>query len=271
MPELPEVETVRRELAPWLTGRTILGAKRVDAPAGPKYQNLARAGGQRIEAVTRRGKFILMPLSKGDELVVHLGMTGVVHMTPPAGHVRVRLKLSGQKDSDLFFQDVRRFGRFLVVPRGDYRSLPTLHRMGPEPLERTFTARVFFERLQRSRSALKTTILSQRPVAGVGNIYVDEALWRAKVHPLTHANKVTTEEATTLRKAIVTVLKASLKAQGTTLNDYRTVNGEVGAYLSELNAYGHAGSPCKRCQTTLERITVGQRSTHFCPNCQRER
>ncbi|HHH10644.1 MAG TPA: bifunctional DNA-formamidopyrimidine glycosylase/DNA-(apurinic or apyrimidinic site) lyase [Sorangium sp.] len=270
MPELPEVETVRRELVPWLTGRRITRARRADAPAGPKYRNLERADGQRIEAVGRRGKFLLLPLSGGDELIIHLGMTGIVTPKKPNQHLRVVVHLSGRKQRRLYFQDPRRFGRFLVVPTGDYRTLPTLHHLGPEPLGQAFTNAGFYRALQRSRTPIKVYIMGQRPVAGVGNIYADESLWRARIHPLTPARRLSRTKVAALRQAIIDILTASIAAQGTTLNDYRTVNGEVGAYLAELNAYGHAGCPCARCSTILKRIVVGQRGTSFCPRCQRQ-
>ena len=274
MPELPEVETVRRELAPWLTGRAIVAVERL-APAGPKYRDLPRAVGQTVCEVRRRGKFLVMPLSEGDELILHLGMTGVVSAKPPAGaglgHVRVRLRLSGGPPDTLYFRDARRFGRLLVVPAGDYRGLPTLAAMGPEPLSPDFTLAGFRRALAGSSVAVKTLLLSQRPVAGVGNIYADEALWRARIHPRTPARRVSASRAAALRDALREVLAASLEAQGTTLNDYRTVNGEVGAYLEKLSAYGHAEEPCPRCGTPLRRTVVGQRGTVFCPRCQRRR
>jgi len=274
IPELPEVETVRRELAPWLTGRTIVRVERL-APPGPKYRDLERACGQRIEAVTRRGKFLVLPLSDGDELIVHLGMTGVVSTRSPsgpsAGHVRVRLALSGPPPAELHFQDARRFGRFLVVERGCYNGLPTLAAIGPEPLSGAFTVAGFLRSLAGSSQAIKTFLLSQRPVAGVGNIYADEALWRARVHPRTPAKWLTRRKGAELHAAIRAVLTASLEAQGTTLNDYRTVNGEVGAYLDQLDAYGHAEEPCPRCGRPLRRTVVGQRGTVYCSSCQRLR
>src|SRR5690625_1718442 len=199
MPELPEVETVRRQLAPWLSGRMISRALLL-APPGPKYAGLERAAGQRIEGVSRRGKFLLLPLSRGDELVAHLGMTGV--LSPGAErehkHLRVRLELEGDAPNSLDFVDPRRFGRFLVVRRGEYGSLPTLDRLGPEPLSDEFTPDGLLAALARSGSAVKAYLLGQRPVAGVGNIYVDEALWRAGVHPLTPASRVTPEQAALL-------------------------------------------------------------------------
>lgn len=265
------METVRRELRPWLSGRVIEAAERVDAPPGPKYACLERAAGQRVLDVKRRGKFLILPLDGGDELIIHLGMTGVICTTPPEKHLRVRLSLSPGKDPILYFQDTRRFGRFLLVPAGDYRTLPTLHGMGPEPLEDTFTSAQFYAALQRSKTAIKTYLLSQKPVSGVGNIYADEALWQSRIHPLTPANLVSKGKARTLRDALRHVMAASIEAQGTTLNDYRTVNGEVGAYLKELSAYGHEGDPCRRCGQPLKRLVVAGRSSFFCSSCQRRR
>jgi formamidopyrimidine-DNA glycosylase len=276
---------VRRELAPWLVGRTVVAVDRVDAPPGPKTADLERAVGQRIEAVTRRGKFLLLPLRRpgaaapGDELVIHLGMTGVLSPHAPRAHLRLRLRLGGSpggaQDGDthdvLHVQDARRFGRVLVVPRGDYRTLPTLAAMGPEPLEPGFTAAGFGRALATSKVAIKTLLLSQRPVSGVGNIYADEALWRARLHPSTPACDVTPAQARRLHGAIREVLAAAVELQGTTLHDYRTVNGALGSYLAELDAYGHQGDPCPRCGATIVRLVVGQRGTHVCPACQRPR
>jgi formamidopyrimidine-DNA glycosylase len=296
IPELPEVETVRRELVPWLVGRTVIAVERVDAPPGPKTADLERAVGQRIEAVDRRGKFLLLPLRRigsaapGDELVVHLGMTGVLSPHPPKAHLRLRLRLDdaharapgtpeggapdrgepeGDASSTLYVQDARRFGRVLVVPRGDYRTLPTLAAMGPEPLGPDFEPAGFARALRRSRIAIKTLLLSQRAVAGVGNIYADEALWRARLHPSTPARDVTGAQARRLHEAVREVLAAAIALQGTTLSDYRTVNGAVGSYRDRLDAYGHDGDPCPRCGTPMTRLVLGQRGTHLCPSCQR--
>jgi formamidopyrimidine-DNA glycosylase len=236
--------------------------------------------GQRIEAVTRRGKFLLLPLRRpeappggveapGDELVVHLGMTGVLSPRPPASHLRLRLRLDGPEPDVLYVQDARRFGRVLVVPGGDYRTLPTLAAMGPEPLSTAFTVAAFAAALARSTQPVKAYLLSQRPVSGVGNIYADEALWRARVHPQTPARALSRPRVGALHDAIREVLAAAVDLQGTTLYDYRTVNGEVGAYLEKLDAYGHDGDPCPRCGTPIVRIVVGQRGTHLCPRCQR--
>ena len=280
IPELPEVETVRRELAPWLVGRAVLAVERL-APAGPKYARLAEAVGRRIESLVRRGKFLLARLSSTTtdqhdeeelELVMHLGMTGVLTGRRPegaaAGHVRVRLELDGGEPSTLYFVDPRRFGRLLVVTAGEYGALPTLAALGPEPLGDAFTTAGFQAALARSSMPVKTYLLSQRPVAGVGNIYADEALWRARINPLTPANRATDTQAHDLRRAIRDVLTASIASQGTTLSDYRTVAGEAGSFAAYLDVYGHAGDACRRCGSQLRRIVVGQRGTVYCPSCQ---
>jgi formamidopyrimidine-DNA glycosylase len=195
-------------------------------------------------------------------------MTGIITPNRAEKHVRVRLELDSHERVELFFLDPRRFGRFLVVPARDYRSLPTLRAMGPEPLSEAFTPEGFHAELERSSIPLKTYLLSQKPVSGVGNIYADEALWACGLHPCLPARQVTLAQAAELRQAIRAVLAASIEAQGTTLNDYRTVNGELGAYLSELKAYGHEGEPCPRCSDPIEKIVLGGRGTHYCARCQ---
>jgi formamidopyrimidine-DNA glycosylase len=269
MPELPEVETVRRGLVPWLTGRTIRAVRRVDAPPSAKYADLERAAGQRIVAVHRRGKFLLLPLSGGDEIVIHLGMTGVISAERPRRHLRLVLALSGRGDRALYFADLRRFGRFLLVAQGDYARVPMLGRLGPEPLHPSFTPAALHAALAPSRSTVKALLLSQRPVAGLGNIYVDEALWHARLHPATIAGHVDRRRVAALHRAVVTVIEAAIAAEGTTFSDYRTVAGEPGRYLAALAVYGRAGEPCRRCGATIRKTALAQRGTHFCPRCQR--
>ncbi|HZW98747.1 MAG TPA: bifunctional DNA-formamidopyrimidine glycosylase/DNA-(apurinic or apyrimidinic site) lyase [Trueperaceae bacterium] len=265
---------MRRELEPWLKGREIGRVERL-APAGPKYANLERAAGQRVLDVGRRGKFILAPLAGGDELVIHLGMTGSISADEPtgaaAGHVRVKVHLAGDGPPTLYFRDARRFGRFLVVPAGEYESLPTLAALGPEPFDEELTPARFAANLRRSGMAVKTYLMSQRPVAGVGNIYADEALWRARLHPETPARDVPEAPAGDLLAAIRAVLAESLAANGTTLRDYRRVGGETGEFFESLAVYGKAGEPCSRCGTQMVKSVVGQRGTVHCPHCQRLR
>lgn len=258
---------MRRELEPWLVGREVARAELL-APPGPKYVGLERAAGQRVLSVGRRGKFILVPLDGGDELVVHLGMTGSISPDEPGDHVRVRLHLRGDGPEVLHFRDPRRFGRFLVVRAGEYAGLSTLAALGPEPFDPALTPEVFAANLARSRTPVKAYLLSQRPIAGVGNIYADEALWRARLHPLTPANAVEGEAAAALLAALRDVLAESIAANGTTLRDYRRVGGETGSFFERLAAYGKGGEPCPRCGTPMTRGVVGQRGTVHCPTCQ---
>jgi formamidopyrimidine-DNA glycosylase len=258
-----------------------VSAVRVDAPPGPKYADLDRAAGRRIAAVDRRGKFLLLPLEapgrsdsgieSGDCLVIHLGMSGVVRFDPPEKHLRVRMELDPGPRPVLYFEDPRRFGRFLVTQAGSWENLPALARMGPEPLTPAFTVEGFAAALKRSRTAVKTYLLSQKPVAGVGNIYADEALWRARVHPETPAARLSKVKIAALHEAIREVLAAAVAEQGTTWRDYRTVNGNVGNYVEQLDVYGRPEEPCPRCGTLLRKIMVAARGTHFCPTCQRRR
>jgi formamidopyrimidine-DNA glycosylase len=154
-----------------------------------------------------------------------------------------------------------------VAPNSDFSFIPTLHNLGPEPLSANFSAETLVARLH-SKAALKTLLLNQRAVAGLGNIYVDEALWAAKVHPLLPGNQLSLVKAKKLYQAIVHILTASIESGGTTLNDYRNLNGGEGNFQNVLNAYGRTGQPCPRCKTFIERIIITQRSTHFCPKCQ---
>lgn len=250
-------------------GRTVAAAELVEASPGPKYVGLERSVGQTILGVRRRGKFLVVPLSLGDDLIIHLGMTGVLSAEPSPKHVRVKLTLDEGPNPEVYFQDVRRFGRFLVVPSGLYEGLPTLDKMGPEPLEPGFTDAGFYRALQASAMPVKPYLLSQRPVSGVGNIYADEALWMAKLHPLVPAKAISKAKAYSLAAAIREVLRASIAAKGTTLQDYRTVNGEVGGYLERLRVYGHEGDPCPRCGRPISKTVVAGRGTHFCGHCQR--
>lgn len=262
-----------------------MAARLEAAEPGPKYRGLDRLAGQQISAVERRGKFLVLPLLRQgrhlEDLIIHLGMTGVLSAAPPERpqHLRVSLDLSpggapvilgeAQPDGDrLYFSDIRRFGRFLLTPAGDYRELPTLQAMGPEPLGPVFTPATLEAALARSNMALKTYLLSQKPVAGLGNIYVDEALWRAGLHPLEPALNADMAKLPALHQAIRDVLTESIAAQGTTLNDYRTVSGDGGSFQERLQVYGRSGQACRRCGSTIERLVIGGRSTHYCPRCQ---
>jgi formamidopyrimidine-DNA glycosylase len=262
MPELPEVESVRRQLDPELRGRRVVT---VWADVQRRFRAPDRLLGRTVQGVGRRGKFLLCPLDQGLELVLHLGMTGVLHFGAADAYARARIGLDDGRE--LVFRDVRRFGALAVVPAGAYESLPTLAQLGPEPLSDEFDPRRFARDLAATRAPVKPYLLSQRPVAGVGNIYADEALWLARIHPA--ARRVGPRRALALHGAIRRVLTEAIEREGTTFRDYRMVNGGSGRNADFLIAYGQAGQPCPRCGTPLRKIALGGRGTTFCPACQR--
>jgi len=280
MPELPEVETVRGQLEPLLVGRTV-----VEAGSHPsaKFLPARETVGYRFGAVGRRGKFLILPITgdsrdnihdyrgPGLELIVHLGMTGrltVVDRPADEENPYLRAWWSFDDSTTLEFEDVRRFGRIRVVDAGDYRSIPTLANAGPEPFDPNFDGRAFWELLRRSRRPIKTQLLSQRPVAGVGNIYADEALWLAGINP--KVRRIGKERASVLLDAIREVLELGLHNGGTTLRDYRQIDGTRGSNQKQLNVYGRGSFPCERCSATLKSDQLDGRTTTWCPHCQRK-
>jgi formamidopyrimidine-DNA glycosylase len=266
MPELPEVESVRRQLDPELSGRTVQEVEFDPHPAMPRqFHRVEELIGRKIHSVGRRGKFLIAPLDGGLELVMHLGMTGAFRFDLDDPYVRARLYLDTGRI--LAFKDVRRFGRIAVVDAGIYADIPMLAVLGPEPLTDEFDPDVFARELARTKSPVKPFLLSQKPVAGVGNIYADEALWLARIHPM--SRRVGKARATVLHAAIRDVLSAAIDREGTTFRDYQMVNGESGRNASFLVAYGQVGRPCPRCETPLKKIVLGGRGTTFCPRCQR--
>jgi formamidopyrimidine-DNA glycosylase len=265
VPELPEVETVRRGLAPLVSGHRIVDA---GGHPSPKFRDAPAAVGTVIETVDRRGKYLLMPLDDGRRLVVHLGMTGQLRVRPPDTepdpYVRAWWHL--ERAGVLELRDVRRFGRVAVVDE-DLTGLPTLAALGPEPFDPAFDAAALWAAVRRSSAQVKTQLLGQRVVAGIGNIYADEALWRARVHPA--SRRLSRPSAERLHPAIVDVLQEGIDHGGTTLRDYRTVDGGTGENQHRLDCYGRSGLPCRRCGGTLRRTVIDGRGTTFCPSCQR--
>jgi formamidopyrimidine-DNA glycosylase len=266
MPELPEVESVRRQLEPELVGH------RVDDVWFDRHPNVFRQftnvdllRGRTIAGLGRRGKFMIAGLDHELELIMHLGMTGAFRFHYSDPYVRARIWLDDGRD--LSFRDPRRFGRLAVVPAGDYGGIPTLRTLGPEPLSDDFDPDRFASAIARTKAPIKPYLLSQRPVAGVGNIYADEALWRARIHP--RSRRVGRLRALELHQAIRSVLTEAIEREGTTFRDYQMVNGEAGRNAPSLVAYGRAGSPCPRCGTPLRKIVLGGRGTTYCPHCQR--
>lgn len=264
MPELPEVETVRRGLEPGLVGRTIVDAR---CTSNPKFTSAPDALGATVEEVNRRGKYLLIAMADDRELVIHLGMTGVLafEIDPVRGpHERAAWLLDDGRW--LTFTDVRQFGRIAVVDAGSYESLPTLAALGPEPFDESLDAEMFWRSLRQSKQRLKTRLLSQRPIAGVGNIYADEACWAARVHP--GSRRITRAQAAELLEAIREALAAGIANGGTTLRDYRNVSGGTGSNQDELKCYGRAGEPCSRCGDLLVSRVYDGRTTTLCRTCQ---
>lgn len=272
MPELPEVETIRRQLEPLLRGAVVLAA---DAHWSDKFTPALEVVGSAIVEIDRRGKYLLFALDSGQELVAHLGMTGAFQVVDGQSaspkcedhgpHVRAVWALDDQRH--LVFRDTRRFGRLRVVDAGEYRDIPTLHHMGPEPLSEEFTGSTLHRAIKGRSRAIKTQLLSQRPVSGVGNIYADEALFLAGIDP--RATRVGRQRCDRLAEQIKIVLQSGIDHGGTTLRDYVNAAGETGENQHELVAYGRAGEPCITCATELRSIVLDARTTTFCPSCQR--
>jgi formamidopyrimidine-DNA glycosylase len=273
LPELPEVETIRRQLEPLVVGRTLGPAW---AFPHPKFTPALDAVGATVERLTRRGKFLLFGLDDDRELVVHLGMTGSLRVRPPgdAGDAYVRAwwtldggggpGATGRMGEALEYRDVRRFGRIAVAAGGAYAG--TLAVQGPDALGEALSADEFWRSLRASRRAIKTQLLSQRPIAGVGNIYADEALWRARINPA--RRRVTRAQAAALLDAVRAVLRESVRYRGTTLTNYRDADGRTGRNQQRLDVYGQAGLPCPRCATELRSRTIDARTATWCPTCQ---
>lgn len=268
MPELPEVETIRRELDAVVPGRLIVSSW---AHGSEKFAPAQEAVGAGIDAVRRRGKYLLVDLDDERELVIHLGMTGQLSVIAPEDQSErdeyVRAEWTFSDESRLRYRDVRRFGRIRVVDAGDYTTITTLARLGPEPFDDEFTATHLHQALSKSSRRLKTQLLSQRPVAGVGNIYADEALWQAQVHPA--ARRISKPASVRLHEAIRDVLRLGIDNGGTTLRDYRTVEGAAGQNQYHLRCYGRAGEPCERCAAPLSSKVWDGRTTTWCRECQR--
>jgi formamidopyrimidine-DNA glycosylase len=267
VPELPEVETIRAQLAPRLEGRLLSRVEILDPRLTRPYDLFEVAEeleGDRVLAVERRGKYLVLRLASGLSLLVHLRMTGSFGFLPRS-HERAVLELDD--GSRIAFRDVRRFGTWLVLEDAD--ALGYLSgKNGPEPLGPGFTTRWLADSLARRKAPVKSVLLDQRVVAGLGNIYADEALWRARVNPLAPANRVTRPEARRLHRAIRAALEAGIERQGSTLSDYRTPDGEAGSMQDEFRVYGREGKPCPRCRTPISKTRVGGRGTWFCPRCQ---
>ena len=273
MPELPEVETVRRNLDQLIVGTTITDIVLGDftgSIANPAPHIFADAlRGQRIVGTGRRGKYLLLRLDSGDVIAVHLRMTGDLHVVaggePWGKHLHLAMLLDDGRE--LRFADTRKFGRIWLLTPPEVEDLD--ERIGPEPLDPALTTAYFHERLLRRARTIKPLIMDQAFLAGVGNIYADEALFAARIHPLRPASSLSLAEAGTLLDAIRLALQNAIDRGGTTIRNYRNAIGEPGGNQGYLQIYQLTeGDPCPRCATPINRIVVAQRGTRFCANCQ---
>jgi len=275
MPELPEVQTVVDNLNNLkIVGRSITGARvywsRTIADMAPAAF-CGKIKGRTIQQITRRGKYIVIDLSQGLTLLIHLRMTGHLNWEPRGKarnkHEHVILDVGEKKE--LRFQDTRKFGRFFLTRN----SQAVLGKLGPEPLSDDFTVTRFYKMLHACRRQIKPLLLDQRFIAGLGNIYVDEALWKAGIHPLRISRSLLKKEIAALHRAIPYVLRTGLKNMGTTLGggagNFYSVAGRQGRNADQLNVFRRGGQDCPRCGFAIQRILVGQRSSHICPKCQR--
>ena len=272
MPELPEVETIRRQLAPHLEGRTLTAVEILDArwtrPLSPAPIEKQLRGAS-IERVGRRGKYLLWSLSGQRHLLVHLRMTGALLFDPPVEppHTRVRFELDdGHR---LAYVDPRRFGTGHLVAGDDELQAYLVKRIGVEPFTAAFTAEHLRQIARGRRAPIKAFVLDQRRIAGVGNIYADEALFRARIHPLRAAGRLTRPDWGRLRDAIEEALAEGIEAKGASIDDFRHVDGARGSFQDRFLIHRRAGQPCVRCRQEVAKIVVGGRGTYLCPSCQR--
>ena len=271
MPELPEVETIRRQLAPLVEGRTLARIEILDPrwsrPLAPEELELALQG-RRIESLGRRGKYLLWSFSDEVYLAQHLRMSGAVlcEPDPEPAHVRVRLELEPERR--LVIVDPRRFGTGELLLGAEALEAFFDARLGLEPLDRRFTAE-HLRGLARGRKApIKAFLLDQRQIAGIGNIYADEALFRAGIHPRRAAGRLTKEQYSLLRASVIDALQAGIDARGATIDDFRHVDGVSGAFQNEFLVHLREGEPCGRCGGTIVKMVVGGRGTYVCESCQ---
>jgi formamidopyrimidine-DNA glycosylase len=269
MPELPEVETIRRQLAPALEGRRLERVEVLDPrwcePAPPAEVEDALRG-RLVERLSRRGKYLVFELEDDVYLVMHLRMTGNLLLAQAGTHVRVRFVLDSGEE--LLFADVRRFGTGVVLLGRDALEDYFRSRLGVEPLSPDFTAEALGELGRGRRAPVKAFLLNQERIAGVGNIYADEALFRAGIHPLRPVGNLKRPQVAALRDAVVEVLEAGIDSRGATIDDFRNADGAEGAFQDRFLAYGREGEPCVRCGRPIRKLRAAGRGTYVCERCQ---
>lgn len=273
MPELPEAETIARGLHRCLKGKTITGVKtrtpKLREKLNPRKLRADTAGGS-VEGVSRRGKAIVARLDNGQAILIQLGMTGACRVCgnaePLKKHEHVIFDLSGK--TSWRFEDPRRFG--MVKSFSPLTSEPKfLRELGPDPLEKDFSAEYLFKITRRRSRAIKEVLLDQKIVAGIGNIYDSELLFRAGIRPRRAAGRLSKDDCNRIVRESRRVLEEAIKAGGTTIGDYRSVDGSEGRFVRRLRVYGRAGEPCIKCKTSIKKIVTGGRATFYCPKCQK--
>jgi formamidopyrimidine-DNA glycosylase len=272
VPELPEVETIRRQLAPAVEGRRL---ERI-AVLDPRWSEPAPAeaiadalNGRRIERLSRRGKYLVMSMEGDVHLVMHLRMTGNILLAPEEEPKHTRVRMTLDDGETVLFVDQRRFGTGDVLLGSDALAEYFASRLGVEPLSPDFTAEALRDQARGRRQPVKAFLLNQERIAGVGNIYADEALWRARIHPLKPVGTLRKPQIELLRDAVVDSLNAGIDAKGASIDDYRHVDGARGSFQDRFLVHLRKGEPCVRCGTPIEKMRAAGRGTYICPRCQR--
>ncbi|MFD2446302.1 DNA-formamidopyrimidine glycosylase [Bacillus sp. CGMCC 1.16607] len=275
MPELPEVETVRKTLEKLVLNKTIervtvTWAKMVKSPT-EVVQFTDALKGQTINEISRRGKFLIF-YTDDFALVSHLRMEGKYAVYPNSEPVdkHTHVIFYFTDGTELRYKDVRKFGTMHLYKKGTEFEIPPLDDLGPEPFSKEFTVEYLYRKLQKTNRKIKPALLDQKIVVGLGNIYVDEALFRSKIHPEMIANQVNLKQVKVLHQEIINTLREAVQKGGSTIRSYVNSQGEIGMFQLELFVYGRKGEECKNCGQDLEKTVVGGRGTHFCPNCQRK-
>ena len=283
MPELPEVETIKRGLLPRLRGKII---RRIVISPDPKGSRVLRrypserrfvrkVTGRKIVTLRRRAKYLLFELDSGETMIIHLGMSGQLLLRPARTasppHTRIIFTIAGA--GDLFFVDPRKFGEVYLYSEAEGDMVVDPFSLGPEPLGKSFTPQVLARKLHGRRSPIKVALLDQKLIAGLGNIYTDEALFRARIHPRKRSEDLTGREIERLFQSIRDVLREAIRLHGTSAADRQYVDSEgaLGKFQTRLNVYQRKGECCPSCQTVIETMKIGGRTAHFCPRCQRDK
>jgi formamidopyrimidine-DNA glycosylase len=267
MPELPEVETIKNELSPWVVGQSFTEVTIFDARlvCGSSMGELRRGLiGQKVESLKRRGKYLIFNLSNGSSLIMHLRMTGSLLLNPEQVDRYARAVFHFSNDHLLVFNDRRRLGLIRLVDNADIVAV----KLGPEPLDESFTPDILGQRLSRHRIPIKAALIDQCNIAGIGNMYADEALFAARIHPLRRADNLSPEEVQTLYHCIRKVLGTAIGRKGASVDTYVRPEGELGTAHFDFKVAHRGGEPCPVCGSTIERVVVQNRGTCFCPKCQ---